>query len=171
MSETKTSNQEEAVLEFLNKNNIPYTIVHHEALFTMDGYEKIEKELGCMIPKNLFLTNRQQTKFYLLMMPGDKKFLTKEISSQISSARLSFGSEEKLNEMLSCYKGSTSLFGLLFDKNKEVHPLIDEDILKQEYLGFHPCQNTATIKIHSKDMLKILSLLDRKYTTITLKGK
>ena len=107
---------EEEIIDFLKSNQIEYTQIKHTALFTMDEYENIQKKLNCLIPKNLFLCNRQKTKFYLLLMPGNKKFLTKELSSQINSARLSFAEEEKLKETLNCYKGSTSPLGLLFDK-------------------------------------------------------
>ena len=60
--------------------------------FTMEACRDIDAVLGAVVCKNLFLTNRQHTAYYLLLMPGDKVFKTKELSSQINSARLSFGS-------------------------------------------------------------------------------
>lgn len=60
----------------------------------MAACEEVDKLLGATICKNLFLCNSQKTNFYLLMMPGDKKFITKELSAQIGSARLSFASPE-----------------------------------------------------------------------------
>lgn len=160
------------VRKYLFDNNIDCEWIDHVGLESMDEYEKYQKELGCIIPKNLFLTNRQQTKFYLLIIEGNKKFLTKEISSQINSSRLSFASEEKLNEYLGCYKGSTSIFGLLFDIDKKVDLLIDSDILKHEYLGFHPLENTSTLKLKTDDLInKFLKSLNRIYNVVVLKGE
>lgn len=160
------------VRKYLAGNNIDCACIDHNHLTSMDEYEKYQAELGCIIPKNLFLANRQQTKFYLLILKGDKKFLTKEISSQINSSRLSFGSEEKLNEYLRCYKGSTSILGLLFDKEKKVELLIDKDILQEEYLGFHPLENTSTLKLKTEDILnKFLKSINRTYKIVELKGE
>lgn len=160
------------VRKFLFEHNIDYEYIDHKPLESMNDYEDYQKVLNCMIPKNLFLCNRQQTKFYLLCMLGNKKFLTKELSSQINSARLSFGSEDKLNEYLGCYKGSTSIFGLLFDENKNVECLLDSDILKDEYLAFHPCENTSTLKLKTKDVIdRFFKEINRTYKVVNLKGE
>lgn len=144
---------EKEVLVKLKEWNIPIEYKEHEALFTMDTYTKIEEEMGVCVPKNLFLNNQQHTKFYLLIMPGNKRFKTKELSSQIHSARLSFANDEVLSKDLHCFKGSTSVLGLLFDEENKVQLLIDEDLLKEEYLGFHPCMNTMIVKIKTEDLL------------------
>ena len=145
---------EVGVYQALDLLGISYLRVDHSPLVSMEEYQLVEDKLQVMVAKNLFLSNRQQTKFYLLLMPGDKPFKTKEISNQINSARLSFGQEEQLLSYLHCFKGSTSVFGLLYDKDNRVQLLIDEDLLKEEYLGFHPCMNTSTIKIRTADLLE-----------------
>ena len=66
----------------------------------MEACNAIDAVLGVLICKNLFLCNRQKTNYYLLMMPGDKKFKTKELSSQINSARLSFAGTEDMLQYL-----------------------------------------------------------------------
>ena len=66
----------------------------------MEVCEEIDKTLGATICKNLFLCNRQKTDFYLLMIPGDKTFKTKELSHQIGSARLSFASPQDMEKYL-----------------------------------------------------------------------
>jgi Ala-tRNA(Pro) deacylase len=159
------------LFEKLEEFNIDYTKYNHDALFTMDNYSTIEKEYGVIIPKNLFLTNRQQTKFYLLLIRGDKKFQTKELSSQINSARLSFAKEEMLEEDLHCFKGSTSPFGLLFDNPNKIQLLIDEDLLNNSYLGFHPLDNTMTVKISTDDFLnKFLININHDFIKVKLSG-
>ena len=86
--------------DFLDKLGIEYQRIDHEAAFTMEVCEEIDKTLGATICKNLFLCNRQKTDFYLLMIPGDKTFKTKELSHQIGSARLSFASPQDMEKYL-----------------------------------------------------------------------
>ncbi len=165
-------NNEVGVYQALDLLGISYLRVDHSPLVSMEEYQLVEDRLQVMVAKNLFLSNRQQTKFYLLLMPGDKPFKTKEISSQINSARLSFGQEEQLLSYLHCFKGSTSVFGLLYDKDNQVQLLIDEDLLKEEYLGFHPCMNTSTIKIRTADLLeKYLPYTNHDFVKVKLIGE
>lgn len=145
---------ENHVFRFLEDNDIPFSKIDHEAVVDMESYMKLEEEYSVCVPKNLFLCNRQQTKFYLLLMRGDKKFLTKDLSKQIASARLSFGSEERLKTMLHCFHGSTSPFGLIFDKDDQVSLLVDDDLLCQDRLGFHPCMNTSTLILDRKEFFE-----------------
>ena len=107
--------------------------------YTMEACREIDAVLGAVVCKNLFLTNRQHTDFYLLMMPGDKVFKTKELTSQLGCSRLSFASGDEMEEMLGCSPGSSSIMGLMNDKDNRVRLVVDEDVLKDEYLGCHPC--------------------------------
>ena len=104
--------------------------------------------------KNLFLCNRQKTNFYLLMMPGDKPFKTKELSHQLGIARLSFASPEDMEQYLDCTPGSSSIMGLANDAENKVQLLMDEDIKAGEYLGCHPCINTSSLKLRTADVLE-----------------
>ena len=72
--------KEKRVYDLLDRLQIPYEGVSHETANTIEDCEAVEEELGVKICKNLFLRNRQKTTFYLLMMPGDKKFVTKDLS-------------------------------------------------------------------------------------------
>lgn len=81
----------------------------------MDACEEVAAALETKICKNLFLCNRQKTSFYLLLMPGDKPFHTKEITSQLGCARLSFAREEALEQLLHLTPGSATIFGLMYD--------------------------------------------------------
>lgn len=142
------------VYDFLDALGIEYQRVDHEAAMTIDACEEIDRTLEISICKNLFLCNRQETSFYLLMMPGDKKFKTKDLSAQINSARLSFGKPEYMEEFLDITPGSLSVLGLMNDREQRVQLLIDEDILKDPYIGCHPCINTSSLKIRTQDMMK-----------------
>jgi Ala-tRNA(Pro) deacylase len=161
--------KERKCYDFLEKIGINYFRVDHENADDMETCHNIEKVLGCPICKNLFLCNRQETEFYLLMMPGDKPFKTKVLSKQIGSARLSFASAEKMNELLDITPGSVSVLGLMNDTENRVNLLVDEDVLKEEYTGIHPCINTSTLKIKTEDIFSsVLSELKRTMKVIKL---
>jgi Ala-tRNA(Pro) deacylase len=138
----------------------------------MEACEEIDRVLGVVMCKNLFLCNRQKTRFYLLLMPGDKKFKTKELSSQIGSARLSFAGAEDMLKYLDIEPGAVSVMGLMNDRNHEVQLLIDKDILEEEYLGCHPCVCTSSMKIRTADIVeRFLPETGHEYQIVTLVGE
>lgn len=160
------------VYDFLDRLGIEYERADHEAAENMEVCKEIDEVLKAKICKNLFLCNRQQTQFYLLLMPGDKPFKTKEISSQIRSARLSFASPENMLAYLDIEPGAVSVMGLINDTEGAVTLLIDEDILKDEYIGCHPCVNTSSLKIKTEDILKkYLPAVNHSYKTVHLVGE
>ena len=143
------------VYDLLDSLNIPYERIDHEAAETMEACAEIDKALApAVICKNLFLCNSQKTKFYLLMIPGDKHFKTKEISHQINSPRLSFAPAEFMEKYLDITPGSVSVMGLMNDPDNRVQLLVDEDVLKGEYFGCHPCINTSSLRMKTKDVLE-----------------
>ncbi|MDD7728346.1 MAG: prolyl-tRNA synthetase associated domain-containing protein, partial [Clostridia bacterium] len=127
------------VYDLLDELGLEYYRVDHAPAMTMEVCKEIDEALGALICKNLFLCNRQKTRFYLLMMPEDKPFKTKELSAQIQSARLSFAEPSFMEQYLDITPGSVSVMGLMNDKDNQVQLLVDEDVLKREYLGCHPC--------------------------------
>ena len=158
--------------DFLDGLGIEYFRTDHERADNMEACNVIDSVLGVIICKNLFLCNRQKTNFYLLMMPGDKKFKTKELSSQINSARLSFAEPEDMLKYLDIEPGAVSIMGLMNDKEKAVQLLIDEDVLADEYIGCHPCVCTSSLKIKTKDIVeKFLPAVGHVYKTVKLVGE
>ena len=164
--------KEMAVYDLLEQLEIPYLRVDHEEAASVEDCHDVDRILGIHICKNLFLCNAQKTDFYMLLMPGNKKFKTKELSSQIHSARLSFAGPEHMEEFLNISPGSVSVMGLMNDSNKRVRLLIDMDILQDEYVGCHPCVNTSSLKIKTKDILdKFLPYVEHDYTVVELLGE
>ncbi len=158
--------------DLLDSLGIQYQRTDHEAAFTMEACEEIDKTLGVVMCKNLFLCNRQETAFYLLLMPGDKKFKTKELSAQIQSARLSFAQPEHMIKYLDIEPGSVSVMGLMNDKEGAVQLLIDEDVLRDEFIGCHPCVNTSSLKLRTEDVIRrFLPAVNHGYRTVHLVGE
>ena len=138
---------------------------------TMEVCAEVDAVLGVKICKNLFLCNRQKTKFYLLVMPGDKPFKTKELSGQMGISRLSFADESYMLELLDIRPGSVSVLGLMNDTDRRVQLVIDEDVLKEEYFGCHPCENTSSIRFKTSDLTeKILPALHAVPVSVHLVG-
>ena len=140
--------------DYLDNLGIEYERVDHEAAETMEACKAVDEAIGIEMCKNLMLCNRQKTSFYLLLMPSDKKFKTKELSAQINSARLSFAEAEDMIKYLDIVPGSLSVMGLINDKNNDVKLLIDEDVIKAKYIGCHPCVNTSSLKILTADVIE-----------------
>ena len=166
--------REVRVYDFLDDLGIEYYRTDHfdNPATTMEACQEIDRVLDTLICKNLFLCNQQKTRFYLLLMPGDKPFKTKEITKQINSARLSFASPEYMLKYLDIEPGAVSLMGLINDKEHAVSLLVDEDVLKQEYLGCHPCVNTSSLKIKTEAAFgKYLEAVGHDMTVVHLTGE
>ena len=164
------------VYDFLDSLGVKYQRVDHEAAMTMEACEEIDRTLsegvdsGVAICKNLFLCNRQETDFYLLLMPGDKPFKTKYLSAQIGSSRLSFAKPEYMERYLDITPGSVSVMGLMNDKDNKVRLLIDEDVLQQEYFACHPCINTSSLRFRTADLVeKVIPAFDHEPVIVILK--
>ena len=158
--------------DLLDSLHIEYKRTDHEAAKTMDACNEIDAILDVVICKNLFLCNRNKSSFYLLMMPGNKQFRTREVSDMIGSSRLSFADEEDMLKYLDIEPGSVSIMGLMNDREKAVQLLIDEDVLKGEFIGCHPCVNTSSLKIKTDDILnRFLPATGHEYTSLHLQGE
>ncbi len=157
--------------DFLDNLGISYTQADHEAAMTIESCLAIDAAMGASICKNLLLCNRQCTSFYLLMMPGDKPFKTKELSAQIGSSRLSFADGKYMEEFLDITPGSLSVLGLMNDREHRVQLLIDEDLLRWDLIGMHPCINTSSLWLRTGDLLeKVIPAMGHSYQTVTLTG-
>ncbi|MBO5061626.1 MAG: prolyl-tRNA synthetase associated domain-containing protein [Prevotella sp.] len=184
---TGRQERELRVYELLDGIGVEYDRLDHEAAMTMEvcaeinaafgrmtleefnAEDNIERTKHAIICKNLFLCNRQRNRFYLLMIPGDKKFLTKNLSAQINSARLSFAGEEDMLRYLDITPGSVSVLGLMNDSENSVQLLIDSDVLQSEYVGCHPCINTSSLRMKTKDLIeKVLPAIHHEPVVVSL---
>ncbi|MBE6924950.1 MAG: prolyl-tRNA synthetase associated domain-containing protein [Ruminococcaceae bacterium] len=144
------------VYDLLDRLNVPYQRIDHEAAMTMEACAAIDEALEATICKNLLLCNRQCTEFYLLLLPGDKPFKTSILSKQIGSSRLSFAGAEYMERFLDITPGSLSVLGLMNDKEHQVKLLIDRDLLGGEFIGCHPCINTSSLRLRTKDLMDVI---------------
>ena len=160
---------EMAAFAKLDELKIPYERVEHDIANTMEECAGISDALGIRICKNLVLCNRQKTSFYLLTIPEDKPFLTKNLSAQIGSSRLSFAPAEDMERLLGCTPGSASVLGLMNDTEHQVRLLMDKDVYEAEWFGCHPCKNDGSLRIKTADLLhKFLPHTGHEVTVVEL---
>lgn len=173
MELTGRLDKEIRVYDLLDSLGIEYARIDHEPAMTMEACEEIDRTLApAVICKNLFLVNSAGTQYYLLLIRGDKKFKTAEVSKQISESRLSFGSADKMEEYIDITPGSVSVMGLMNDKENKVKLLIDSDVVSQEYFGCHPCVNTSSMRIKTDDVInKFLKAVNHEYTIVKIETK
>ena len=163
------SADELAVYDFLDSTGVEYTTLCHPAAFTMEECEAVRKAIGAPVFKNLFLTNKQQTLFFLLMIPADKPFKTKYLSSQLGCARLSFASAEMMSELLHIAPGAVSPLGLIHDKEHRVQLIVDRDLAAADRYACHPCVNTASVAMSLCDLLeRVVPATGHTSTWVTL---
>ena len=157
------------VYDLLDSLKVSYQRVDHEAAMTMEACAAIDQVLDATICKNLLLCNRQNTEFYLLMIVGDKTFKTKELSHQIGSSRLSFAGAEYMEKFLDITPGSLSVMGLMNDKENRVRLLVDRDVVTGEFIGFHPCINTSSLRLRTADLMdKIIPAMGHEPTLVEI---
>ena len=155
--------------DLLDSLGVEYDRVDHAPAMTMEDCKEVDEILESMVCKNLFLCNRQETAFYLLMIPDTKVFHTKDLSAQIGSARLSFAKAEYMEKFLNITPGSVSVLGLANDTAHRVQLLIDEDVLNSEYVGCHPCINTSSLRLRTKDLVeKVLPAMEHDFIKVKL---
>ena len=157
------------VYDLLDKLGMEYYRTDHEPATTMEVCNDIDKILGALICKNLFLCNRQKTQFYLLMMPGRKKFITRDFCKQINSSRLSFAPPEYMKAYLDLTPGSASILGLMNDHDHHVQLVMDQEVVDQPLIGCHPCINTSSLTLSTNDVLnKFLPYTDHNVLYVNL---
>jgi len=155
--------------DLLDRLGVEYDRVDHAPAMTMEDCKEVDEILEAMVCKNLFLCNRQETAFYLLMIPDTKVFHTKDLSAQIGSARLSFAKPEYMEKFLDITPGSVSVLGLMNDTEHQVKLLIDEEVLDSEYFGCHPCINTTSLRMRTADLIeKVLPAMGHDFVKVKL---
>lgn len=158
--------------DLLDEVGVWYQRIDHEVAMTMEACKEIDEVLEATICKNLFLCNRQHTEFYLLMMPGDKVFKTKELPPQLGCSRLSFAEPEYMEKYLDITPGSVSILGLMNDHDNVVQLIVDEDVLKGEFVGCHPCINTSSLKLKTKELFgPVLKAMHHDMRIVELVGE
>ena len=157
----------DSVFRFLAEHGIAYELAEHQRVSSIEECALPMKLLDGLMPRNYFLCPRNQSGFYLLVAHPDSLFRTSSVSHQAGASRLSFAPEEKIGELLHTYAGAVSPLGLIFDTEQKVHLLWDKKLINEEYLLFHPLDNTMTVKVKQRELF---SALNRDITYIDMEN-
>lgn len=159
----------EKVYATLTELAISYERVDCEEAITMEDCIAIDQALKVETVKSLFLANRQETQFYLLVTPGNKPFRTKDFSHTLGVSRVSFATPEKLLTLLGCKVGAATIFGLLLDTECKIQTVIDKDILSLADFACTDSTTTGYMKVKTTDILeKFLPYIGHTPAIITL---
>ncbi len=160
--------REKPVYAALDALGISYARVEHPAAMTMADCDEIDRDMDAQHCKNLFLCNRQETEFFLLLLAGEKKFRTAQVSAQIGKPRLSFSSPERLGEILGLTPGAVTPMGLINDSDRRVRVLIDRDVISCPRVVVHPNVNTASIVLETKELLRFIESFGYEITYVDI---
>lgn len=148
--------QQQRVLDMLDKMGIQYDMIKHRAAFTVKDMDELKLEIYGYGVKNLFLRDSSGKLLFLIVLGKDKRVDLKGLQKQLGSSRLSFASEDTLLQNLAVTKGSVSPLAIINDVGHAVQVVIDQDLIGKERLGLHPNDNTATLFISFEAMQKVI---------------
>lgn len=143
---------QEKVYQTLAQLQIPYERVDTDEVITMEDCIAVNERLDMKMVKTLFLCNRQQTKFYLFITPGDKPFRSKDFAGALGVSRVSFAPAELMETMLGTKIGAATIFSSLLDTDGEVRIVFDQEVLSEEYYGCSDGTTTGYMKIRTEDI-------------------
>ncbi len=143
---------EKRIKSILTNNQIEFEETEHEAVYTSQkaahviGLESVEAGVKSLIFKT------KKAGFILVLNPGNQKVDTKKIARMENTKSLHFASPEDVIEVTGIPIGCVPPFGHI----TKLKTYLNEELLACEYLYFNPGSHTKTIKIKSKDLLKVL---------------
>lgn len=147
-------------LEFLEKLDIDYELAEHKAVYTVE--EAMAELPGRTEIKNLFIQDDKGKRQYLVIMPGMKRLNLKQLAVDLDEKKVRFCSAEKVEAMLGVKPGSVSIFCCLNETSHHVKVIVDEALLDEPDLGFHPIVNTATVFVPTDSIHAILDNLPQE---------
>lgn len=150
------SDQQQLVIEKLDRLGISYELVHHPAVFTIAQMESEEIFRHGDVCKNLFLRDDKGRNHFLVVLDKDKQANLRQIAEQLGSSKLSFASQERLQKYLGLEKGSVTPLGVINDHAHEVTVVLDADLAGRSKLGVHPNENTTSVFLSYEDLLRYL---------------
>ncbi|HEX2998461.1 MAG TPA: prolyl-tRNA synthetase associated domain-containing protein [Anaerolineales bacterium] len=149
---------EQEFIAFLDANGFVYQRIEHPAVFTCAEAELHRPSVPAVSTKNLFLCNKKARRFFLVVTACEKTMKLDELSAQLGTAHLRFGSEENLLRLLGVTRGAVTMMGLVNDKEHQVELWIDADIWQGEHFLSHPLVNTATLVLAKSELKRFFAL-------------
>jgi Ala-tRNA(Pro) deacylase len=148
----------ETLFAFLDAHGIAHRTLEHPPVFRVGEGREIKAALPGGHTKNLFLKDAKD-QLWLISALGETEIDLKALPKTIGSARLSFGSAERLYEALGVTPGSVTAFALVNDRERRVRFVMDAALLASDPVNFHPLTNAATTAVSRDGFLAFLKAL------------
>jgi Ala-tRNA(Pro) deacylase len=152
----------------LEKLMVSFEYHEHPPLATINDAIIHWKDYNSGRCKNIFFRNHKGDRHYLVILEHLAILNIHDLEKRLRQGKLSFASDQRLKKFMGLEPGSVSPFGLINDREKNVHLFIDETLKDCERLTFHPNVNTATLVITNSDLLKFLDYTGNGYEFIKL---
>ena len=159
--------RQEQVYSLLDGLGIEYSKVDHPPIFTQADNDEQRIQIDAVIFKNLFLRNKNKSRYYLYSLPLNKRADLIAVAGALGETRLSFGDEGALQEKLNIQHGAVSFLNIIGAQDADVTILIDSAVFGFDRIGIHPNDNTATVILRPQDIQKILETCGVDYMFIT----
>jgi Ala-tRNA(Pro) deacylase len=134
---------------------IATTTVAHPPVLTMAESRAVRGELPGAPCKNLLLRDRAGA-FYLVVTRESRRLDLKTLAQHLGCARLSFASSEAMTRVLGISAGTATPFAAVNDPGGAIRIALEQSLLDEPQLCFHPLVNTMTTAIAPADLLRFL---------------
>ena len=139
----------------LDELGIATSTHEHAALFSVEEARAMRGEIPGAHSKNLFLKSKKGALWLVVALETTTVDLT-GLSKSFGCGRFSFGNADLLRQTLGVEPGSITPFALINDTETQVRIILDQALMAQENLNFHPLDNTATTTIARDDLIAFL---------------
>ena len=134
---------EHDLLGRLEALGIDATTHRHPAVFTVEEAQAHCGHLPGAHCKNLFMKDKKGA-LWLLVTYDERQVDIKALQKALGAARLSFGKPDLLAEVLGVTPGAVTPFGLINDTAHRVTVALDQAMMAEPLLNYHPLTNEAT---------------------------
>jgi Ala-tRNA(Pro) deacylase len=150
---SKMPTHPDTLLKVLREIEIEYTLYEHEAVFTVAESHKVDKEIPALHTRNMFLRDKKKQNF-LVTLSHDTPIDLKKLEDLIDKAkRFSFGSPDRLMEVLGVYPGSGTPLSIINARPDDITIILEKKMMEADLVAYHPLINTMTVTMKPKDLI------------------
>lgn len=143
------------LMAHLRALGIAFTLHHHKAVFTVAEAMEVEHDIPGAHCRNLFLRDKKKNNF-LVVLRNKTDVDIKKLQGVIGADKLSFGSADRLWEYLGVRPGSVCPYAIINDKDNQVKIILEQGMMEQDIVNYHPLINTMTIGCAPKDLIRFV---------------
>lgn len=136
--------------------DIPYDVVEHPAVFTVEESQAVDGDIPGAHTKNLFLKDAGG-RFWLVTVPAALRADLKALPAAMGAKRVSFGKGEDMERLIGVTPGSVTPLGAIADSDGAVTIVLDAALAAADRVNCHPLRNTATLGLSGADLVRALT--------------